>query len=802
MSSPDIKLRKLSLAHFRGARELIELDFGTDFRSCILFGFNGEGKSTFAQAIEWFYRDSVAALTGEGVEKEDIVNLGASAKDETIVSIVFSKKELSASKLFKKDKGKSEWSNKSTEFIDYIENKSYYDRLYLNQHSILWFLAKPKGQKKDEIAKIIGYEDIVNVRNSIAGALRDLERSTYLSDIRQRIANNDGLMASNIYGDIVNTVDDLFQKSSTLLKKLGYEEKILSLGDLETAIAKAIKLIPNEQKTKDRIELENIKAKVVSLEKKIRISKALTDWQKRFNELVQNKDVLSKLNLSDFLRNAEKIIKTDSSLKYCPLCEQDINREALLRSVVDRYQKYSSARANLTTLEEELSRIKITLAQLEREMDDLEKLLNVKTIVYLKDTLQTLKLSLPNISSELSLAFQNRSQSLLDATKIDEDSKKASESLIALNATLQSMIDKLSITQDEKEKQSIFQALFRGKDIALETIKYRKEVRLFEKQISDMQYIDEQMLQLQNHSLKTVLDLMSTDINKYFYFLNKKNRVKDVKLEIKGEAGIEFNLDFYGNEASPPKKYLSESQLNSLGIALFLAAVKKFNRVNRFFILDDVLISFDRRYRLRLLELLKKEFSDYQVLLLTHESFWYEMIKRQFPEWVKKEVTWSFEKGIRFKDDSSDWLKEAKTKLEAGEKVGNDLRIGMENLLKHLCLALEVRLPFKLDEDNEKRMIGELFPALTATLNKKKSPIPSHHDYKSLEVSSFIANSESHDNPDLDSKADLEETIEKIRKFQGLFICVKGETVQKSLKVPGQDKISCKCGQLQIDWKD
>ena len=65
MSIPDVKLRKVSLQNFRGARSLLDLDLEKDCKSCAIFGYNGEGKSTITQAIEWFYMDRIARLRGE-----------------------------------------------------------------------------------------------------------------------------------------------------------------------------------------------------------------------------------------------------------------------------------------------------------------------------------------------------------------------------------------------------------------------------------------------------------------------------------------------------------------------------------------------------------------------------------------------------------------------------------------------------------------------------------------------------------------------------------------------------------------
>ena len=112
MSDPKIKLKNLSFANFRGSKDLIELDFTKDNQSAVIFGYNGEGKSTFAQTIEWFYRDKIAYLTGkgsEGIEKEDIVNLSSDTGDNPIVSIEFNDKIFNASKSFDRSLQKSKF---------------------------------------------------------------------------------------------------------------------------------------------------------------------------------------------------------------------------------------------------------------------------------------------------------------------------------------------------------------------------------------------------------------------------------------------------------------------------------------------------------------------------------------------------------------------------------------------------------------------------------------------------------------------------------------------------------------------
>ena len=85
MSIPDVKLKKISLLNFRGAKELLDLDLGSDCKNCAIFGYNAEGKSTITQALEWFFTNKIAFLSGEGITDEDIINLASSESDETSV---------------------------------------------------------------------------------------------------------------------------------------------------------------------------------------------------------------------------------------------------------------------------------------------------------------------------------------------------------------------------------------------------------------------------------------------------------------------------------------------------------------------------------------------------------------------------------------------------------------------------------------------------------------------------------------------------------------------------------------------
>ena len=146
-------------------------------------------------------------------------------------------------------------------------------------------------------------------------------------------------------------------------------------------------------------------------------------------------------------------------------------------------------------------------------------------------------------------------------------------------------------------------------------------------------------------------------------------------------------------------KYLSESHLNSLGIALFLASVKLFNKRSNFFVLDDVITSFDIGHRRRLIRLFADQFKDWQIVLLTHESFWFDLVKRELRPCgrLAAEVHSDAENGTQLQASPMDLWELIGTKRKRHLAVANDVRTLIERVLKQLCVRLEVKVGFAAD---------------------------------------------------------------------------------------------------------
>ncbi|MCZ2173302.1 MAG: hypothetical protein LC110_02075 [Burkholderiales bacterium] len=91
-------------------------------------------------------------------------------------------------------------------------------------------------------------------------------------------------------------------------------------------------------------------------------------------------------------------------------------------------------------------------------------------------------------------------------------------------------------------------------------------------------------------------------------------------------------LSFRSHPLQTPQLFLNEARLSALGLAIYLAGRLACTPTAtatalKLLVLDDVLIGLDHSNRLPVLDVLCKRFSDWQIVLLTHDRVWFEMAR-------------------------------------------------------------------------------------------------------------------------------------------------------------------------------
>jgi DNA-directed RNA polymerase subunit RPC12/RpoP len=181
------------------------------------------------------------------------------------------------------------------------------------------------------------------------------------------------------------------------------------------------------------------------------------------------------------------------------------------------------------------------------------------------------------------------------------------------------------------------------------------------------------------------------------------------------------------------------------------------------------------------------------------------MIKKELGAagWLLKEVDWSAENGIQLRSAPEDLRALIDLKRSQGHDAANDVRTLLEAILKEVCYALEVKVAFRYNDRNEERMVGEVLSELRNTLNRKAPGVKDAPILVHLETSNLLGTKGSHDRPKEVSKGDIDVALEDVRRFEALFRCAKcGSMVSRANFIQAEKKVSCRCGETKLDWKD
>ena len=315
---------------------------------------------------------------------------------------------------------------------------------------------------------------------------------------------------------------------------------------------------------------------------------------------------------------------------------------------------------------------------------------------------------------------------------------------------------------------------------------------------------------------QSVIDSISADIESMWANLHPGETIDSVRLiqPPNADKAIDVALKFHGLEQKSPRLTLSEGYRNSLGLCIFLAMAKRVTDMDRPLLLDDVVVSLDRNHRGMIQELLEKEFSGRQVLILTHDRDWYTELRHQLDNnnsWIFKTLL-PYETpdiGIRWSHRTTTFDDARALIKERPDAAGNDARKIMDVELSMIAEYLQIRLPYRRAEKNDKRTAHDFLERLVADGKKcfrKKSgngyvantdAIEACHRADQLLVSWGNRASHTHD-------IVRPEAIKLIDACETAIACFKCNSCDPpsnvwSLEAKTSDWVQCKCGEIR--WR-
>lgn len=92
---------------------------------------------------------------------------------------------------------------------------------------------------------------------------------------------------------------------------------------------------------------------------------------------------------------------------------------------------------------------------------------------------------------------------------------------------------------------------------------------------------------------------------------------------------VRVELNYAGRPIEKPHLFLNEARLSAIAISIYLGMIKRHVQgiPCKLLFLDDIFIGLDIANRLPLLEILEREFADYQIFITTYDKPWFEHAK-------------------------------------------------------------------------------------------------------------------------------------------------------------------------------
>ena len=229
-----------------------------------------------------------------------------------------------------------------------------------------------------------------------------------------------------------------------------------------------------------------------------------------------------------------------------------------------------------------------------------------------------------------------------------------------------------------------------------------------------------------------------------------------------------------------PSGYLSDSQIHTVALSLRLAAIRSFNSGAPIIVLDDVVTSYDADHRKSMAAALAEEFEDFQIVLVTHDEQFFELLQDHLPE-----AKWAFRRithidpcfGPVFSDHRTP-DEEIERKLDVGEPAGEEIRKSQEEWLLRTCRDFGVEVVIRPIDRPYQYDRNELATALHNFLKAKDLMPPEVSGISNPFLISLqrgvVENFASHfsDNPYRSTSGGDEKTRwNEFRYFRDSFVC-------------------------------
>jgi len=671
-----MKLQKLQIDAFRGASKPITIEFDTDKRITMIFGENGNGKSTITDSLVCLCTEDHGSLDDKSSRDKSSFYASIARKPEDVKVILSTTTGNFQASLSGKDFTKNPATG-----LPVVR--------HLRRSQLTKFIEAQPSKRYEELNSFIDVDNIFKCEGNLRNLIREIE--------------NEQQIALRVLEDNSNILEQAWKKEGSPLSSWEEWAKQESEKDIAEEKTKHKTLQDIADKWKSIVEAN---AKLKTDKSELQVAVAAKEAAEEKMKKAQEENEGANADLLSLLESAKKFIAGKTDINSCPVCDNSIERDGIVSSLTSKIDSMNVFKALVlavkSTRETTQSKQNVLTATVNSLMKKIEGIESVFSKLS-EDPYPALVEKLAFIKTEDEI---DKKLSAFETvyTEVDQEITKLAEQATRIKTA----IDQHQLI--ESQYKAILNA--RSKSAKTQEIleAARKSLEIVETARKDF--------------VQGELDSISTEVDALYQKLHPNESLGGISLTLKKDAqkSLELNADFHSKKGITPQAAYSESHLDTLGICVFLALSKKYGSSNSILILDDVVMSVDETHLDRFIDVLHDEADGFgHIIITTHYRPWKDRYRNSRAPAGKVHFVelggWTLPNGIKIRNSklAIDELRHALGDTTSFDRQGISSKAGiiLENILDFLTVKFESRLPRKPKNDY---MLGELLGSFNSKL--------------------------------------------------------------------------------------
>lgn len=699
------KIREIRFSPFRG---LPDYTCELNGKSIAILGGTGKGKSAIVDGIEFFFNGSLRRFHGRGSGNidADAALRNVLVRGQPLVEFSFTP---TTNESVKRVLGSNDLPAATHQSIqEYIDQHPPAEAFVLRRSQLLEFIHDQDAERYQKYIYLLGLDDIDAAQKSFVQAEALIEDK--FNECQQRLTDTLQLFRDPDTLWLPSNLSDILTKCAEVAQPFGVDV-LTEWQQLNNAIS--ILDAKRSKETKQKIDALNSAIDHLGVEVPNDIEDTVTAVNQIHKDLSKMKAESEEAVRGAVIEEGLRYFREHRDITECPLCEQRL--EEGYQAVFERLVERSKALGELHDLETKRSQsVDALITALQRLLDQLATEQKQDHGIYPEGSPEVLVKHHETLQGWMRLVKSMKEQkSYKDVTvppdieairtirsTIHDSLKSDRDALIQPNAV--ALENAVVFLQRAKEKEPEIRATELTKDGFL---KLRRSMR----------DIKEAFSRARESAVQAIFDKIAEKVLSYYRKLHDSgsadecSECTDLSLTSTARAatgGLQLAIEFLGKVSScDARAFLSEGHLDSLGLCLYLATVRIFNNPGSLLVLDDVLTSIDREHRHRVAELLLDDFSDFQIVVTTHDEYWFNLLKSKIlargeqSKWRFKRIArWTLEKGPESAayEGTWDWI-QSNLVEESYRELGGSLRLVLEDFLKRVADKIELKVKYNIN---------------------------------------------------------------------------------------------------------